>query len=283
MSNNVNAIDRISDYSALESLIRDYKQNNDDLINNLPFDRRIFSSYIDEDRLYLIENDNGICILADDINYYLLYYLLDRNNNIPVINPMDRTILLNEYYVEKYLKDDMDYEKCIFDDSGFIVESKNYQLEINLKDKENEIKSRCEDYRLMLKEYGYDVEDIVDEYNEEISLLWKDNLKITDIPYEHYYNGNNICIKDDGKIVACAWYRNSRTVSEWRHVVVDERYRGKKLASALLYLWMNRLIEENIYRGFTWVEKDNEISLSLHKKMGFVTNGRISIQYILKK
>ena len=93
--------------------------------------------------------------------------------------------------------------------------------------------------------------------------------------------GKTIVIKNsNNEIVGTGWYLNGNRESEWRHLVVKSEYRGKGLSKLLMFLWLKMANDYNLKKGNTWININNDISLKLHKKLGFEESKIVSIQYV---
>lgn len=268
---------KISNYFELIDILNSYKKDNNIAYNNLPFNKRIFENAIDQDKVEYAINEHGLFLFVNENNYYNLFYLLkgDRFNNIS----LGKDILVNENHVLKDLSDDVTINTMLLN-NGFELESINYQIEINLEKVSEKVAEEKAKNELFLQENGFVVIDANRDFPQEATFLWKKYLKLTDVPYDHYNDGNLIYLKKGDSVAAVGWYKNTGAISEWRHLVVDEEYRGKNLGSIMNYLWMERAMAGKAKKGIGWVEKNNKVSDAIHKKLGFYNNGKITIQYV---
>lgn len=124
---------------------------------------------------------------------------------------------------------------------------------------------------------------------QQIMLMWEDYLPIVEVPIMNYEefkklekNEQIILIKDKNKdlIVAACYYDTFFKTSTIHHVVVYEPYRKQQLASALIRVWLKKLVEKEVKKAVAWIEEDNGGSQKTFEKYGFEKSSIQSYQYI---
>ncbi len=269
---------KIESIETFNSLIRSFKETRE-YTEHFPFNRNIFEKYIVEQRLFYEEDDQGLYFYVDEDLFYDLYYIIEKGSRLSV-RRKKKALLINENQLSK---DGISFNE-LYLKSGFEVVAVNHQLTINIETEREHILKKYEETQEFLKEHDYTVAENRHAYNSEVKRLWTKNLKKTDVPYDHYIEGNMLVLLDkDEHLLAASWYAsNNGRDSEWRHIVVDEPYRGMGLSSVLTYYWLHLCAQNQIRRGLTWIEENNTVSMKVHEKIGFVENKRLSIQYIME-
>ena len=271
-------MNRIDSFETFNSLIKSFKENRD-TFEHFPFNKNIFEKYISDQRLYYEENEHGLSFFVDEDLYYDLFYIIEKSFPLSV-KRKNKALLINE---NQLLKENITFNN-LYLNSGFEIGAVNHQLAINIESEKDPILRKHAETQDFLIEHDYTVSENLHEYDEEVKKLWTENLKKTDVPYDHYREGNILLLLDENKnLLAAAWYQsNNGRDSEWRHIVVDEPYRGKGLSNVLACHWLHQCLESQIKRGLTWVEENNLVSMKAHEKIGFTENKRLSIQYIME-
>lgn len=271
-------MNRIDSFETFNSLIHSFKENRE-TVEHFPFNKNIFEKYIDNQRLFCEEDAQGLYFYVDEDFFYDLYYIIEKGSFLST-GRKKKALLINE---NQLLKDCISFNE-LYLNSGFEVAAVNHQLTIDIESEKDRVLRKYEETQKLLNEYVCTVAENRHEYDEEVRRLWMENLKKTDVPYEHYTEGNTLLLLDQNeKLLAAAWYVSSNgRDSEWRHIVVDQPYRGKGLSSILAYHWLHLCAENQIKRGLTWVDEDNIVSMKAHEKIGFIPNKRLSIQYIME-
>ena len=274
-------INSLKDFNDLVSL---FKESNPEIICNFPINRGVFSKSINEGTFFGCFYENGLYFFIDEDNYYVLYYIIQKDSLLERIM-VDKDVLINEAIIIKKERDDFEikYDELLLN-SNFEIESVNLQFEINVDEKKEEIKKVISgsDSYFKKKDYWFEIKDMKE--NHDVIALWNDNLKKTDIPKEHYNSGKVLCVFDrNNQLIAVGWFNLLDKISEWRHVIVSNEHRDFSLALIMYYLWMEQALQHGITKGIGWVEKENKPSLAMNDVVGFKRNGRVSIQYVLKK
>ena len=271
-------MNRIDSFETFNSLIRSFKENRE-TVEHFPFNKNVFEKYINDRRLFYEEDAQGLYFCVDEDLFHDLYYIIEKGSSLS-IDHKEKALLINE---NQLLKDSISFND-LYLNSGFEVSAVNHQLTINIEPEKERIHQKYKEAQEFLKKHAYAIEENRHEYDKEVKRLWTENLKKTDVPYDHYAEGNTLLLLDQNeKLLAAAWYSSSNgRDSEWRHIVVDQPYRGKGLSNVLAYHWLHLCVENRIRRGLTWVEENNIISMKAHQKIGFAENKRLSIQYIME-
>ena len=271
----------VNNREEFEKIILSFKGNNADTISNFPLDKRMIYDFISQKRMKYIIQNSGCLFLIDEGNYDDLYYLIKKGTLIN-LSGNKRNILINDSLIVKEVFNREENINNLYINSGFKLESVNYLLLLDIDKKLSDLNKKLEickpiiDYRIINSDIKkYDI--------HEAKKIWKENLKETDIPLDHYHFGNLIALIHDNRIIAVAWYDlNKRGDLEWRHIVVDKQFRGMGLSKFLFYNCLKITVKDGVKRAVTWVESENYVSLEMHRSIGFVKTNRVSAQYVLK-
>lgn len=270
---------KIEDTESLSKLLNAFRKNRDALLSNVPMFQTRLNEMIKRNCLYYVQNDDSLFVYADEGSYYELYYLAERNADLSK-SKSDKEVLVNKATLKKDGKVALDNELLR---NGFEIRSINTQYSIDVLENVENIRtvySKCFDY-IEKNAYKINYNNIDDR--EKVLFLWKNGLKNTDVPYSHFIEGNILSLVDsNNELLGGAWYsENGIKDSEWRHIVIDEKYRGHGLGTMMIYYYLNFLASKNVKRSYTWIEERNLPSIEMHKKVGFNPTNRVSIQYII--
>ncbi len=276
----------ITDIALFNMLINTFRQSHgSDLRSNLPVFKNVLEEPIREGRLCYKETEDCIYFFQDEKDYYVLFFISEKGIGKLEIPELAKEVLVNENYFAKNGEIDVrgisNYDLYI--GSGFFVESVNYQMVIDPLQMKEKVSYEYDNCKKILEENGLVITDCPCCGNEAIKRLWRDNLKLTDVPCDHHYKGNYIIIKDKDETVAAGWYDIVGQTSNLRHIVVEKAYRGKRLSKVLNYFWLHTVLQQDVKRGITWIEEKNSVSFIVHEKIGFRKNNRLSVQFIFNK
>ena len=92
--------------------------------------------------------------------------------------------------------------------------------------------------------------------------------------------GFPILVAEDGGVVGFASYGDFRPFDGYRHTVehaiyLDPAARGRGIGKALLGALIGRAREDGLHVMVGAIDANNEISIALHRRFGFVETGRM--------
>ena len=275
------ALKSLEDY---KRIIKDNKERLGKRDTNCFLHDSTLQSYVDDDRLFYRDYDDGTAVFADDGDYYNLYYFWGKDRPFAEFTA-DKTILVSEMNNNGRRDDYIASMEKKFFDAGFSYFKSNLLLEHDTEEAENydrnSLKSEIEEMGLRF------VTDIDETLQSKIVELWLESLDPTDVPIDHQNfierdDDRVICILDKEDCVASAyWYRIEGKNAEGRHIVTAPAHYQKGLASLLLRMCLADLAASGVEKLTTYVSDTNEKSLRFHYKIGFVNTNKVNIQYAL--
>ena len=286
MSKAGDAVERVTSTQEYKQLIRCNKSRFEKTDTNCFLMSRGMEPYIQQGRLFVRQFPEGMAMYVDEGSYYELYYFW--NSRAPMADlRRDKPVSLVE--VDEggkrgaYLAG---MERKLFT-AGFCVLKDTCQVEMNPCDPAHRLKES-----LALDQARMADEGLRFHYDDGSNLpraveLWREYLDLADVPLDHTSlkpEDKLLCVmsKDD-RLAAVHWWRHTGKFSEGRHTVTHPDYYRRGLASAMLRAWCLDAKERGISKAATWIRTTNYKSLALYRKVGFVPNGRVSRQYILKE
>ena len=276
-------METVKSLDEFKELIASYKKNVQKSISNIPLSKQVFEESICNHGCYY-ESEGCLLIYVDQGNYYNMFYIVPEDSDKINVSKKEKEIIINDVFV---LKDGMavsDGYKDLYLNSSFNIESINHQVVIDLKEHEKEENIKIDEANEFISVNHYRVELFKPPFPEGVFELWEEALKESDIPLEHRYSGVVLCLFDqDDEMIGTCWYRNRNKTSEWRHFVVNEKFRNKGIGKAMIYKWMELALKDNMEKGMSWIEDKNNRSLRFHERVGFYENSKINIQYILPR
>lgn len=278
---------KIQTLSEYKEILRQNKSKRCHVATNCYLMAGAMEEYIIKGCLFAAEYDDGLIIFIDEGNYFNLYYFWESGMPLPNLK-QDKPVMIEELNNNGSRDDYLSqFEQLLFQ-AGFSLYKHNLQVVAILKDGEQDrYISIYEEKKKRLKAQGFRIEPCMNEAcMKQVVSLWESALDSTDIPQSHkIFNPDNrvFCIFDsENKLCAAKWWHIGGKTSEGRHVVTNKEFERKGLGSTIQLAWITDGFNFGVERYMTWISDTNEASLAMHKKAGFLCNGRSSKQYILK-
>lgn len=242
--------------------------------------------FIAENRLFLMEFQDGIIFFIDEGDYYTLYYHWKQGQPFPSLHP-DKPLIIEELNNRGARDSYLSRVEPLLLEAGFAEYRTNLQVEVNLANLDYSLSQRMQEKASCLEKAGLRFDFCKTEAcMQNVLALWDEALELSDIPASHRVlddSSSVLCIRNSAnEIVAASWWHHAAS-SESRHIVTRKEYYRKGLASAMLCVWLTEAQQEGISRCFTWINEHNAPSLRMYETFHFVQNGRTSKQFILKQ
>ena len=277
---------KIETLTEYKELLRQNKANRTKMDTNCFLMSNAVEKLIDKGCLYAVEYSQGLIVFVDEGNYFNVYYFWESGIPLPDLK-QDKPVLIEELnnkgtrdaYLEKF--------EPLLIQAGFSLFKHNLQVEANLKECEQELRNKFEEKKSRLEAQGFKLEPCTDDAcMKDVVALWESALELTDIPQDHKVlnpEDKVFCIFDSENTLAAAkWWHHSGKTSEGRHVVTNKAFERRGLGSTIQLAWLVDALDNGVQRHMTWIADTNTPSLEMHKRAGFLCNGRTSKQYILK-
>ena len=87
------------------------------------------------------------------------------------------------------------------------------------------------------------------------------------------FRGEILCVEENGELQGLLQYRNDRSQSEIRHLVVKAEARGRGLADRLVNHYKERQFKGGVKRFRVWVNEDNLPARAFYEKNGYRRDG----------
>lgn len=276
---------KVESLSQYKELLRQNKAKRSRMDTNCYLMAGAMEDYIVDGRLYAEEYPQGLAVFIDEGNYFNLYYFWESGMPLPNLK-QEKPVLIEELNNNGSRDPYLSRFEPVLIQAGFSLFKHNLQVAANLKDCGQDLRTRYEEKKQRLEAQGFRIAFCKDEAcMEQVVALWESALESTDVPQSHkVLNPDNqvLCVFDaENTLCAAKWWHNNGKASEGRHVVTHRNFERRGLASTLQLAWLLDGLDNGAERFMTWIAVTNEASLALHKKAGFLCNGRSSKQYIL--
>jgi ribosomal protein S18 acetylase RimI-like enzyme len=237
-----------------------------------------YERYIKEGRLHIYIYSDNAFLLLDKGNCYRVYYFVNKINEfeIPLSEkPMIMEILykgssglpdqITEFWINcgfvKHLARD-----CYFLNPGMVINRNiitNHEVEVRTADSIEESK-----YAQQL------IDKYLDPYTgDPLSMEELESFRKEGLLFSTYYKGNKCGILQ-------ADFKNN--VFWLGHIVVDEDFRGKKVADSLTQAYIQKGLALGCKSFQLWVLQENKPAINLYKKYGFNYFNRSTLSFINK-
>ena len=279
---------QISDYRQFKDVFQKTKQKFGTINSNCLLPNKVVSEALTESSVYLEEYPEGFVMFTEwnaPALFYKIYYFIGDINSFPKISP-EKPLLLEELDVNGKRSEYLDQISASLNRSGFTEAAKNIMVETKCSDPT--VSSETDKILSHLESMNYRIEmDPHEVSTNDIADLWKNNLKKTDIPHEHYSslkNGNShiVCVFDPNNTVCGVnWWQYRNTVCEIRHTVTRADVRRKKIGSLMILFALDQAYKNNCRTAYTYIDSNNTSSITMYEKAGFTKNGKVCKQFIL--
>lgn len=268
----------ISDYKTLKDLYLEAKRKGLKYTNFYMMLRDLQPKLKDKKISYFYD-DKCLILLVDNILFTDIFYFRNDEDYFIEIKE-NKPLCISEGSKELFSN------KSKFSKWGYLLESINKQIVMDLRNNERDIKQKYNELYLKYSADGYVLRKVISEKEaENVKKIWLEGLKITDIPADHYNFLNDdemnvIAIFDGDIICSVIWFSEKNGVSEGRHTTTNPDYYHRGLGTFMTYAWLYRSLIDGCTIAKGWIEDSNTKSKEMHRKIGFVENGFISRQYI---
>ena len=278
----------LSDYSEFKKLYETAKNNIGKPDTNCLFPGTVVKDGIRQEILYYRVFPEGLVLFLDEGNLYRVYYFLDSSKPIPDLS-CGKTLLIEELDNNNRREEYLNSFAEKLTRSGFYLESRNIQFEINLAEKQQWIRDEYARALHRIESNGFSFTVQPDhEQAEQVLEIWKNNLKPTDVPLSHTRFETDdeqsvVCVVDrDGRVCGTLWWINRGNYCEIRHIVTHPDHYRKGISNfTMLYSFM-RASENGSKIVISYMDVHNENSILMHKRAGMTQNGKVSLQFILE-
>ncbi len=242
---------------------------------------------IDEGLVSYEEGKFGAWILTDVGDYYLASIYLIRGEKIPKLREIDKPIIVELIGTEKRYAIVLDEALQAI---GFREYTTNLELISCYEDVKKLIKVSDSGKKIFQRQgfLFHDMSELNGEYFEQIYKLWKDVIdpyaihRLTKEEYKRLIqNDRGIFVTDaQGRMVGAGYYEKEGVISYAHHIAVLDEYNGLGLGGVVMNACAQKAFLENTEKYISWIAKDNEESMRMHKRMG-TFSGKYSRQFML--
>lgn len=114
--------------------------------------------------------------------------------------------------------------------------------------------------------------DVSSLYALESELFSHENFPLSRGSFSYHVANNMLYLAEiDSKVVGYVLVLIKRKIPKLYSIGIKESYRGKKISQKLLEVVSKELIFSGFTRLLLEVRTDNEVAITLYKKMGFTT------------
>lgn len=277
-------LSELTDFYQYQELINEIRTPGQRVTTNcylLPGDLK---KNIELHKLSWIRISTGILILRENRDFYNLYYFLA--SPLPLHDQVDLSGLRKPVTIDILTKTtDFSKVSVLYEDfwqrSGFRFFKRNFRFHLDLPSGDRESL-----FHLYLDPNYYDHRQIREEEIAQVNRLWRNALD----PYSVAFLDEEmmkdctatqrvycICDKEDHVVAAYRMEIKGKTAIFWQ-VVVEKNHR--EMAKALDILNKQYLIHPEITRFEFWVDEGNIKVIRAMRKLGYVQDPLINIQYI---
>lgn len=267
----------IHNMEELEQLVAAFKTKGRKTANNFYLLNDEIERLISQKRLYYVNNENCMQLLADEGEYYHLYWYLEMESGTDAVSlEVDKPVLFELVYREGRLREREQILLDHLEKSGFVLHAMNYEYEFGLDmlGEQQEVNDR--------------IQYAAYEDMDAILMLWRQNLDMFVFPYvaeEEWKQAIDrreiVCVKNEqGDICGAQQFDIIGKKSIEHHVVTDKAMRGKGIGRLILQNWMQCAKERGCDKNICWIAEDNTASIRMHEKSGAKKTGKCSKQFV---
>ena len=284
----MNSLLTISNYSEFKELYESAKTRIKKLDTNCLFPGSVVKDSIQQNHLYYREFPEGFILYIDEGNLYRIYYFLDSSKPVPELR-CEKDLLLEELDFKNRREEYLSYFTDKILKSGFYLESRNIQFEINLAEQKEWIQAEYKKAGERLENNGLtSATELNPKQIEQVLELWRDHLKPTDVPVSHTEfasddNQSVVCVLNkDGSVCGTLWWVDRGNYCEVRHIVTHPDYYRMGISNFTMLYSFVKAMERGSKFVISYTDIHNEKSIGMHKHAGMAENGKISLQFLLE-
>ena len=281
---------KVETLNEYKELLRQNKSKHRQVDTNCFLMSSVVGEYITKGCLFAEEYNQGLILFIDEGSYFNLHYFWESGTPLPNLKqnkPVVIEELNNNGSRDAYLSQ---FEPFLIH-AGFSLLKNNLQVAALVKESDKELRdqyiSAYDEKKKRLEAQGFRIRLCMDDAcMEQVVSLWESALPSTDIPNAHKVLDSDtpvMCIFDsENTLCSAKWWHHSGKISEGRHVVTNPNFERRGLGSTIQLAWIVDGLNNGVERFITWIADSNEASHAMHKRTGFLCNGRSVKQYILK-
>ena len=276
----------IKDLLHFNETVAGFRRRNGKVVSNCFLMPDEITKLSSEGKLFTVEGSGWLLIISDSTDYSNLYYYTTEDSDTEEAKKLiaqagDRDLFID--IVTKNSRGDKATPAKLIE-AGIAEPYKNYvRLQQFIKDMD------FDKYDATLAEGYYWAEDY-DNYDEAMKL-WKLGLdeKSTPLPtkesfLKHKEDGSILFIVDkDNNLAAVYVISISGNQSLLQHLCVSPEHRRKRLGDSMIYKSFHYSRDKGVKKFIFWAFEDNIPILNLMKRFGFVEDGTLCEQLIVKK
>lgn len=292
MENSLQVIDfrKLINYSDFKEIYKRIKNREGHLDSNCLFPGQTIRECLEEDELFIGELPNGFILIKDEVEYQRLFYFLNMEYGFPHLH-LKKPLLVEEADNggrRKLYLDNLSKELLGL---GYQLVAKNLMVQIDLRSKKHRIFEELNETEERLHNEGiryafFIKEDI--EKKGRILDLWKNNLKVTDVPHAHTLFDKKTDQKvlyvtnEEGFLCGVNWWMIRSSTCELRHTVTHSDFIRKGIGLFMVLKALEDAIEKECNLAISYIDVINDGSLRMYSKAGFEINRKTSLQFLLK-
>ena len=240
-------------------------------------------------RASIQEFEQGFLVFIDEGAYDRLFYFLQHGQDAPFpALCVDKPVVLEEL-------DSNDRRQAEIADlgerlaaQGWKLYARNLQVAAKLQEEAEKIREASAAALAKVAANGIGLCPPDERLATDIVRLWKDHLRTTDVPGQHFSflddpEQHVVCAVDaNGVLCGVNWWEYRNRTCEIRHTVTHPDYLHRGIAFAMLTHSLTTACEHGCEQAITYIDDENVKSLGLYAKAGITPNGRTSTQFILE-
>lgn len=267
---------QIQQYEEISPLIRKFFKPS--VQTNHFMSEREYRTSIENKSLYYYEIADNIIFLKKREANYKLTYMLNNYKEIKikeVLSNLDMPVVTE--IVKRPACKNISEITSFFEKNNFNIELERYRMQLSenvvYDNNEESIKKICDTSNF------YDINEMLNKNFSVHTGCIPNEIELKNDIEEGFVIG---VFSNKGNLAGILHYSNNKSVYEIRHLVVDEMYRNKGVASLLIETYHEKILAN---KSKVWVSKNNNIAQSCYKKHGYEFDrmGIYSIYFKLKE
>jgi len=255
----------ISDYSEVRDLVNKTKQTGLCLLTNFYPDESKISFWISQGMLSFFENEGTLFILRRHFDFYYLFFLSTRIENLENTLKLLLTTTTNRFVIDFIERGkETGILPLLFERIGLkhhetllrmVMKSShgsNFQVPEG-----NNMFAKIDDTSLIFRF----LTERLDPFSEQIPT--QDEIKLM------IQRDQLLILKEGCEIGGILYFEKNGVISHLKEWLVDERFRDKHFGSLLINHYFS--LNSDCSRFILWVKKDNHHAIEIYRHYGYLT------------
>lgn len=256
---------KVNSYEEISALISLHFKKG--VITNCFLIKEELEFYIKNKKIYYQEFEGGLLIFLKMQGYFNLKFYINDINAKFVIKSYKKIVV----EVPGKNKDDFKILEKYFNEAGFakVLARERMMYKGNTSVTHEDIRNI---QTINLKYYKKTVKILRKNFDKYIGCIPSKEILKQDINDKNVY-----CYIENKKILGILHVSCTSKNSEIRHLAVNEEYRGNDIATKLVKKYLQDTVN---LKKHVWTGSNNEIAKRLYSKLGYETDGYVSIVLI---